>query len=97
MSSVFNKLKDFVGFNEPEEFEDYYDEEEVDHPSDSSQQVAAPVATERTTRRTQQPNRFSNQARDTAPSASTKSNVIGMPGTNHNGLNEIEVIEPQSF
>ncbi len=97
MSNVFNKLKDFVGFNEPEEFEDYYDEEETEDHTYASQ--AAPVAEERPTRRatSQQPNRFASQARETTTSTSTKSNVIGMPGTNNNGLNEIVVIEPQSF
>lgn len=99
MSNVFNKLKDFVGFNEPEEFEDYYDEEEevADH-TYASQQAAAPVATERPTRAaaSQQPNRFASQARETT-TPSSKSNVIGMPGTNNNGLNEIVVIEPESF
>lgn len=100
MSNVFNKLKDFVGFNEPEEFEDYYDEEEeVADNTYASQQATAPVATERPTRAAanQQPNRFASQAREKTTSASTKSNVIGMPGTNNNGLNEIVVIEPQSF
>ncbi|MFP4133584.1 MAG: cell division protein SepF [Halothece sp.] len=99
MSNVFNKLKDFVGFTEPEEFEDYYDEEEVEDSTYASPPAAAPVATERPTRRatTQQPNRFASQARETTTSASTKSNVIGMPGTNNNGLNEIVVIEPESF
>ena len=99
MSNVFNKLKDFVGFTEPEEFDDYYDEEETEDHTYASQQAAAPVAEERPTRRatSQQPNRFASQARETTTSASTKSNVIGMPGTNNNGLNEIVVIEPESF
>lgn len=92
MSSVFNKFKDFVGLNEPDDFEDYYDEEEMETPTDSTQNI--PPAPERSPRpRPRERNYFTP---DPQPTASPKSNVIGMPGAN-NGPNEIVVIEPQSF
>ncbi|QDZ40640.1 cell division protein SepF [Euhalothece natronophila Z-M001] len=97
MSNVFNKLKDFVGFNEPVDLEDDdlgYDEDDA-YPAE---EPTVPVATERPNRRavSQSSNRFAASSRETTSSTS-KSNVIGMPGTNNNGLNEIVVIEPQSF
>ncbi|MFB6275829.1 MAG: cell division protein SepF [Halothece sp.] len=97
---MFNKLKDFVGLNEPdEEFEDYYDEEEMEDTNYSRQEMAAaPLESERQSRRrypnTKERNQFTAEASSAA--SSPKSNVIGMPGTN-NGVDEIVVFEPESF
>lgn len=97
MSNVFNKLKDFVGLNEPDDFEDYYDEEEIEENNYPTQEVTPPPESERPPRR-----RAKERTHFTAPetrettTTPSKSNVIGMPGAN-NGLNEIVVIEPQSF
>lgn len=97
MSNVFNRLKDFVGLNDPEEFEDYYDEEEMEDTTYSTQEMAAPLESDRQSRRrhTKERNQFSAEAQSTP--SSSKSNVIGMPGTTNNGVDEIVVIEPESF
>jgi len=97
LSNVFNKLRNFVGLNEPDEFEEYYDEEEMETPSYESQEMTSPVASEPQSRSrpTQPPNRFSREGQGAA-SSSAGSNVIGMPGAN-NGLSEIIVFEPYSF
>ncbi|PSO46920.1 MAG: cell division protein SepF [Cyanobacteria bacterium SW_9_44_58] len=100
MSNMFNKLKDFVGLNEPEEFEDYYDEEEMEDTNSARQETAAaPLERERQSRRgypnTKERNQFT--ADPSSAAGSPKSgNVIGMPGTN-NGVEEIVVFEPESF
>lgn len=98
MSNVFNKLKDFVGLNEPEEFEDYYDEEEMEDTNYSTQEMASPLESERQSRRRYTNTKERNQFTTETPSTTnaSKNNVIGMPGTN-NGVDEIVVIEPESF
>lgn len=91
---MFNKFKDFVGLNEPDDYEDYYDEEEMDTRNESAQPPSPAPEAERSPRaRSRERNYFTSDPQTTP---SPKSNVIGMPGTN-NGLNEIVVIEPQSF
>ncbi|AFZ43740.1 protein of unknown function DUF552 [Halothece sp. PCC 7418] len=94
MTSVFNRFKDFIGVNEPDDLEDeYYDEEEMDEPNYSTQHHASGETEQRP--RPQRRPHFTTETQDPKPTSS-KSNVIGMPGAN-NGLNEIVVLEPQSF
>ncbi|AFZ48969.1 cell division protein SepF [Dactylococcopsis salina] len=96
MSNVFNRLRDFVGFNEPEDVEEYYEDEEMEDTNYRPQEVTPPPENERPPRRRlKERTQFTPETRETMPTTS-KSNVIGMPGAN-NGLNEIVVIEPQSF
>ncbi len=99
MSSIFNKLRDFVSVNEPEEdpLADELDEREMETASYSNQQMTPPLPNEPQSRysSTQASNRFSSESREST-TPSSKSNVIGMPGTN-NSLNEIIVFEPHSF
>lgn len=109
MNTVFTKLKDFVGFNEPDEYE-YYDEEEMDesnyshsYHSEESTPIVAPSSDDRTSQRRLGRDRLPFTAAATpvpasepSRSSSSRNNVIGMPGTS-NGVFEVVVIEPRSF
>ena len=100
MSNIFTKLRDFVGFNEPMDYEYEYDEMDGDEYQHLYQQEhAQPAAAPQDDARTRRPSRL----RDRAPlgteigtmSASPMGNVIGMPGVN--GVSEVVVMEPRSF
>ncbi|NJL90954.1 MAG: cell division protein SepF [Coleofasciculaceae cyanobacterium SM2_1_6] len=96
MNNIFTKLKDFVGFGEPQDYEEY--EEEVETaPSYQNlyQQEHPPVAQEETLPRRRNRERL-NIANDGGLGGSTMNNVIGMPGL-ANGTSEVVVIEPRSF
>ncbi|NBD32373.1 MAG: cell division protein SepF [Cyanobacteria bacterium] len=96
MSNVLNRFKDFIGINEPDDLdEDYYDEEEMDDSNYSTQpHVGSNLETEQRHRSQRRPH-FTTETQE-LKTTSSKSNVIGMPGAN-NGLNEIVMLEPQSF
>jgi cell division inhibitor SepF len=101
MNNIFTKLRDFVGLNEPAEYE--YEYEDVDGETYQNlyqqeqqpvQQVPPPpVEEERPNRR--RPRERTVVGTDVGVGASTMNNVIGMPGVN--GLSEVAVIEPRSF
>ncbi len=93
---IFNKIRDFVGFNEPVDYEYEYDEMDGQEYQDLYHDEAAPVVQE-------EDGRSRRRLRDRTPLISTEvspvntaSNVIGMPGTS-NGLSEVVVIEPRTF
>jgi cell division inhibitor SepF len=98
MNNIFSKLRDFVGLNEPVEYE-YYEEEpdpetyrnlyQEQNPQPMPQETTPP------NRRWREPISANNPD---APSASAKtiSNVIGMPGA-INGISEVLVLEPRTF
>ncbi|BAZ06870.1 cell division protein SepF [Calothrix sp. NIES-3974] len=102
MNNIFTKLRDFVGLNEPIEYE-YY-EEEPDTESyqnlyqEQNPQPAAPPQPEpvaQTNRRWREP--MSTMNTDVATSTkTTMNNVIGMPGA-LNGISEVLVLEPRTF
>lgn len=89
--SIFTKLKDFVGLNEPVEYEYEYDEMDgQDYQNLYQEEHPQPVQEEEPRRR---------RMRDRAPLAtesSGMSNVIGMPGA-VNGMSEVVVMEPRTF
>ncbi len=98
MSNIFNKLRDFVGFNEPMDYEYEYDEMDGEeyqnlYQQEQPQPIPQPQEDLRARRA-----RF----RDRAPMAAEPSmgagmsNVIGMPGA-VNGISEVMVMEPRSF
>ncbi len=100
MNNIFTKLRDFVGLNEPAEYE--YESEEMDGDASyqnlyqQEQQVQAPPPAEE-----ERPNRRRVRERTVVGSeagigANSMNNVIGMPGA-VNGLSEVAVIEPRSF
>ena len=94
MSNLFSKLRDFVGLNDPADYEYEYDEmdgEEYqnlyqeENPQSASQEE--PRARRRVRERIVSPE---------TGMASSMSNVIGMPGA-MNGMSEVVVMEPRSF
>lgn len=99
MNNIFTKLRDFVGLNEPPEYE--YEYEDVDGDAyqnlyQQEQQVQAPPPQEE-----ERPNRRRVRERTVVGSeagmgSNSMNNVIGMPGA-VNGLSEVAVIEPRSF
>ncbi|NEO70209.1 cell division protein SepF [Moorena sp. SIO3H5] len=96
MSGIFNKLRDFVGLNEPVEYEYEYEDIEGDAyptPYPQEQPVQPPPEEERPTRRR---SRERTTVSEAGVGPSPINNVIGMPGA-VNGLSEVAVIEPRSF
>lgn len=96
MSGIFNKLRDFVGLNEPVEYEYEYEDLEGDAyptPYPQEQPVQPPPEEERPTRRR---SRERTTVSEAGVGPSPINNVIGMPGA-VNGLSEVAVIEPRSF
>jgi cell division inhibitor SepF len=92
---ILNKLRDFVGITEREDYDEDY--EEMGWEPDSA------AATESTSQsignnssnsnRLQEPLNFTTE---TGMGATTRNNVIGMPGIT-NSIAEVVVIEPHSF
>lgn len=94
MSNIFGKLKDFVGLNDPAEYEYEYDEMDGDGYQSLYQEehVHQPLPEEEPRRRR------SMRERPAVSEVGTPSmgNVIGMPGA-LNGMSEVVVMEPRSF
>ena len=112
MNSLFSKLRDFVGLNEPVEYEYEYDEvegEQYQSVYPPQQQPPAAVVAEEESRNNR---RFRNRPTSaTGPTTTTgttgvvkpesgmgsvMNNVIGMPGA-LNGMSEVVVMEPRTF
>ncbi len=93
MSNIFAKLRDFVGLNDPVEYEYEYDEMDGDEYQNLYQEEnAAPVEEEEPRRRRMRERSVLSMDRGTG----AMSNVIGMPGAT-NGMSEVMVMEPRSF
>lgn len=94
MSNIFGKLKDFVGLNDPAEYEYEYDEMDGDGYQSLYQEEHAhqPLPEEEPRRRRTMRDRTSVSE----IGSSTMGNVIGMPGA-LNGMSEVVVMEPRSF
>jgi len=96
VNAIFTKLRDFVSFNEADEYEYYDDEMDSTEYQNAYQEEVPPVIEE------ERPNRRRNRERptlnsETEMSSSTpRNNVIGMPGAAA-GLSEVVVVEPRSF
>jgi cell division inhibitor SepF len=96
VSNIFTKLRDFVGLNEPAEYE--YDYEEMDsieqYPNEYQEQHPQPIPEEdsRSRRRIRERTVITTDL----GRGTTMNNVIGMPGS-VNGASEVAVIEPRSF
>ncbi|MBC7972187.1 MAG: cell division protein SepF [Verrucomicrobia bacterium] len=99
MSGIFSKLRDFVGFNEPMDYEYEYDEMDGDEYQNLYQQEHAQPAAPQEDARVRRPSRLRERAplgtEVGAMGASPMGNVIGMPGVN--GVSEVVVMEPRSF
>ncbi|MGF1535046.1 MAG: cell division protein SepF [Elainellaceae cyanobacterium] len=96
MSNIFSKLKDFVGFNEPLDYE--YDYAEVNDNAYQNLYQTENTESEEEPRPSRVRDRSTTVSELSNRSGSTVlgSNVIGMPGA-LNGMSEVVVIEPQSF
>lgn len=102
MNNIFSKLRDFVGLNEPVEYEYYEEEVDADNYQQNLQQnlyqeaIPQPAPQESTApnRRWREPVHTMNT--DVAAGSKPMSNVIGMPGA-INGISEVLVIEPRTF
>lgn len=96
MSSVFAKLRDFVGLNDPADYEYEYEETDGEeyqnlYQEEHPQPTVQPVAEEPRSRRRLRERPVSDTGFTPMPS-----NVIGMPGA-MNGTSEVVVMEPRSF
>lgn len=100
MSGIFTKLKDFVGLNEPVEYEYEYDEIDGEAYQNIYQQeqpvVQAPTEEERSNRRRMRERASTSVGSEAGVGSNSMNNVIGMPGA-VNGISEVAVIEPRSF
>ena len=95
---IFNKLRDFVGFNESMDYEYEYDEmdgQEYQGLYKNDAAVAAAPVQEEEGRSRRLRNHSSLVGTETA-NVNTVNNVIGMPGA-ANGISEVVVIEPRTF
>lgn len=90
---MFTKLKDFVGFNESDEYE-YYDEDldENDLPYQEQENSRLEEPEDDRSRR----RRSIPMSSEAARHPGNRNNVIGMPGADR-GPFEVVVIEPRSF
>ncbi|HAG83448.1 MAG TPA: cell division protein SepF [Cyanobacteria bacterium UBA12227] len=96
MNNLFTKLRDFVGLNEPVEYEYDYDDDGDTYQNAYQQepQPQAPPEEERPNRR--RVRERSVVGSEAGMGSSSMNNVIGMPGA-VNGISEVAVIEPRSF
>jgi cell division inhibitor SepF len=95
--SIFTKLRDFVGLNEPVEYEYYEEEPETEsyqnlYQEENVQPAPAEPATQN--RRWREP--MPTMGNDVATGSKSMGNVIGMPGA-INGISEVLVLEPRTF
>ena len=93
---IFNKIRDFVGFNESVDYEYEYDEMDGQEYQDLYRDEAVPVAQEDDSRSRRRLRDRTSLINSEVSPVSPVSNVIGMPGTS-NGLSEVVVIEPRTF
>ena len=104
MNNIFSKLRDFVGLNEPVEYEEYYEEVDADGYQNLYQQqnqapvasAAAPPETPVNNRRWREPMPTMNTEDVATGTKTAMNNVIGMPGA-LNGISEVLVLEPRTF
>jgi len=95
VTSIFSKLRDFVGMNEPVDYEYEYDEvdgEEYQNLYQEEHPQAAVQEEEPRRRRLRERTVISTET-GIGPSMN---NVIGMPGA-VNGMSEVVVMEPRTF
>ncbi len=100
MSGLFGKIKDFVGLNDPADYEYEYEEEGDEYQSlyeeDSveSEAIAIPVPPAEEPRPARR--RIRERVLSTDSGMVSMNNVIGMPGA-MNGMSEVLVMEPRTF
>jgi cell division inhibitor SepF len=96
VNTIFSKLRDFVGLNEPMDYE--YEYAEVDgeeYRNLYQEEHPQPVVQEEEPRRRRARER-SMLSNESGVGSTTMNNVIGMPGA-ANGMTEVVVVEPRTF
>ena len=98
MNNIFTKLRDFVGLNEPVEYENEYEDEGDAYQNlyQQEQQVQAPPPPEEERQPRRRVRERTSVGSEAGMGSSSMNNVIGMPGA-VNGISEVAVIEPRSF
>jgi len=96
MNNIFSKLRDFVGLNEPVEYDEYYEEADEREPYPNRYQQEPPQPTPEEERHNRGRIRERTVITSDAGIGTRMNNVIGMPGAN-NSLAEVVVMEPRSF
>ncbi len=93
MNTIFTKLRDFVGLNDPVDYEYEYDEVDGEEYQNLYQEEHAQPVQEEEPRRRRMRERtmFASEA-----GTGAMNNVIGMPGA-VNGMSEVVVMEPRTF
>lgn len=101
MSGLFGKIKDFVGLNDPADYEYEYEEVEGEEYQNLYEEdniepeiVVPPVPEEEVVRPARR--RMRERVLSTDTGMSSMNNVIGMPGA-MNGMSEVLVMEPRTF
>ncbi|MBD2015696.1 cell division protein SepF [Microcoleus sp. FACHB-53] len=98
MNNIFTKLRDFVGLNEPVEYEYEYEDDgdayQNLYQQEQPVQPAPPPEEDRTARR--RVRERTSVVSEAGMGSTSMNNVIGMPGA-VNGISEVAVIEPRSF
>lgn len=101
MSGLFGKIKDFVGLNDPADYEYEYEEVEgeeyqslYEEENNEPEALAAPIPPEEEIRPARR--RIRERVLSTDSGMVSMNNVIGMPGA-MNGMSEVLVMEPRTF
>lgn len=96
VNMILNKLKDFVGITEQEEYDEEYEEMDwqQQYPTEDRAEPDPLVEEDRQPRSRRREN--FNITSESDMGSTTRNNVIGMPGIT-NGIAEVVVIEPHSF
>ena len=100
MSGLFGKIKDFVGLNDPADYEYEYEEVEGEEyqnlyeEENTEPEALVPPMPEEEIRPARR--RIRERVLSTESGMVSMNNVIGMPGA-MNGMSEVLVMEPRSF
>ncbi|MEL6471169.1 MAG: cell division protein SepF [Cyanobacteria bacterium J06623_4] len=100
MSGLFGKIKDFVGLNDPADYEYEYEEVEGEEyqslyeEENSEPEALVPPMPEEEVRPARR--RIRERVLSTDSGMVSMNNVIGMPGA-MNGMSEVLVMEPRTF
>jgi cell division inhibitor SepF len=94
VNNIFSKLRDFVGLNDPAEYEYEYEEDGDNYRNGYPQEHPQPTPEEDMRQRRRVRERIAVTTE--AGVGSTMNNVIGMPGS-ANSIYEVIVMEPRSF
>ncbi len=97
MNKILDKLKDFVGISEQEEYDEEYEEMPWEqYPSQAQAEHLQTIEEEQQPRRRNRENLNNLSAETGMGTTRNSNNVIGMPGI-ANSIAEVVVVEPHSF